>query len=55
MRKVTEQKPLPGQKVRVLNLSNVPEYCAGTGKQLPFRGMVVVKDGKKYLDFASVR
>lgn len=45
-------KPV-GQKVRLLNLSNTPKFCAQTGKRLPFTGMVVEHDGKMFVDFAA--
>lgn len=43
-----------GKKVLLVNRSGVPKFCAGTGRRLPERGMVVEYNGKFYKDFGSV-
>lgn len=41
---------LVGQKTMVVNMSDTPEFCAATGKRLPFRGMIVTdKSGRKFI------
>lgn len=51
--KAPAQKQLPGTKVQLLNFSGEDQFCAGTGRVLPKRGMAVRHNGELYADYRA--
>lgn len=50
--KVTQKKTY-GVKVMLINMSEEPRYCAGTGALLPKKGMVVLYEDNYYKDWTA--
>lgn len=48
--KTGKSDPVVGRKTFFVNMSDQPEFCAATSVRLPARGMIVVHQGKKFID-----